>query len=423
MSPSVLRSDIRTPGAPSTWTSAAVQTRWSKPSAPPCSAFAPSLTGTRSDTVPSTAKRPPAMRFGDPADDGAGVALGGLVGGDVGQGDDDVAEPAGGVGDADLLQGRAAGQDGGARAGGQAQLPALDGFPASRAAEGGAVQRRGHGAILPHAPAAHRQLSRQSIPSPALGAQQLVDAAEGPGAEEPARGRQRARVHPGDDRHPVQQGRHRLRVACPTAGPRADRRAPASAPHGRVGHGLPAQPAVRARTPRAHRQDPVQQQDPGPRPGGEVAVRRGPARRCRRASSLWMLTRLRGSGPHVRLDGEAQPDRVARGRVGVLPDQQHPDAVEGLPERPQHVPGGGQPRRGLGGQPLRELDQASGGPRASARAQPGSRSSRPEAGRILAPWTGRTGRVGALRRESRGGTLPRPGRARRGEGDGCRCPS
>ncbi len=55
-------------------------------------------------------------------------------------------------------------------------------------------------------------------------------------------------------------------------------------------------------------------------------------------------------GPDMPIDGERETDRMARRRVGILADHEHPHVLQGTRERAQHPVARGQisaPRRGL----------------------------------------------------------------------------
>ena len=179
--------------------------------------------------------------------------------------------------------------------------------------------------------------SRQSTGCGALLREQVVGPAEGPGAEEAAVRRHRGRVG-GLDR--------------PGSRPGSGRRLRASRPHRIDTSGLPraasarmacsvtsSQPLPRwaAGLAGRGRQRPVEQQHALPRPGRQVAVGRAGAARGRVCSSRKMFSRLPGRSADVRGHREAQPDRHARGRVGVLTDDQDAYVVEGLLEGAQDV--------------------------------------------------------------------------------------
>ena len=156
--------------------------------------------------------------------------------------------------------------------------------------------------------------------------QQLVGAAERTRAEEPARRRQRRGVRR-LDRNAVALRQHRFerrRVAAPQdrhhrlrpRGQRAD---------GALGDRFPALAAVRRRVARTNREDPVQQQHAALRPGRQVA-----ARGLRVAQVGGVLAedvgQTAGQRTHIGSHRKAQPHRMPRRRVGILPDDQHPHA-------------------------------------------------------------------------------------------------
>ena len=97
-----------------------------------------------------------------------------------------------------------------------------------------------------------------------------------------------------------------------------------------------------------------------------------------------MLTRLRGTGRHVGRHRERQPDRVARRRVGVLPDDEHPHVVERLLERPQHVRARRAGSRGPRRPRPQELPERRDGRRPPAPAPPPTRGGRARRGRRAA---------------------------------------
>ena len=105
---------------------------------------------------------------------------------------------------------------------------------------------------------------------------------------------------------------------------------------GAVGDLLPALAPVARGGARAHGEDAVEEQHAALGPRREVAGRR----RGHAEVALQLgvdVDQAAGEGAHVGGDGEAQADGVPGGRVGVLPDDEHPHVVERLLEGPQDV--------------------------------------------------------------------------------------
>ena len=107
------------------------------------------------------------------------------------------------------------------------------------------------------------------------------------------------------------------------------------------GDGLPALAAVRSSLAGGDGQHSVQQQDALLEPGAQVAVRGG---RDAEVGVEFLVDVLQaaGDGAHIGGDGERQTDRVPRGRVRVLTDDQHPHVGQRSAEGAQHVVAGGQ---------------------------------------------------------------------------------
>ena len=181
----------------------------------------------------------------------------------------------------------------------------------------------------------YSQGSAQSIGLTALTDQEVVGAAEGPGAEEAGAGRQRRRMGAGDRGHAVEHRLQGLRVTAPED--RHQRSAPRDQGLDRpLGDLLPAAASMRAGTARLHRQHSVQQQYALAEPGRQVAVHRRLDTQVSLQLEVDVLQRTRDR-PHVGRHREGQPHGVTGGRIGILADDQHPYVGERPAEGPQHV--------------------------------------------------------------------------------------
>ena len=149
-----------------------------------------------------------------------------------------------------------------------------------------------------------------------------------------------------DDEGIREQRLQRLRIATPEYGDeglggavrvrprvqRADRR---------FGDGLPTFALVAVRMADPHGQAPVEQHDALPGPRCQVAVvRHGQAKVV--GQLLIDVGEASGNRPDIGGHAETQADRMARGGVGILTDDQHLDVVERNGECTQNVLAGGQ---------------------------------------------------------------------------------
>ena len=104
---------------------------------------------------------------------------------------------------------------------------------------------------------------------------------------------------------------------------------------------LPALAAMGGRLPRSDSQDPVEQHDSLPRPGAQIPVR------GRRDAEVGLellvdVAQRPRQRPDIRIDGEGQPDGVARRRIWVLTDDEDLHPSQRLGEGAEDGASGGQ---------------------------------------------------------------------------------
>ena len=105
--------------------------------------------------------------------------------------------------------------------------------------------------------------------------------------------------------------------------------------------GLPSFPAVGAGIAGLDREDAVQEEDALLRPCAEIAMDAGWEAEVVMKLSV-NVGKAAGDGPCFARDGEGKSHGVSRCRIGILAQEEDFDVGQGLLERPEDVPGGGE---------------------------------------------------------------------------------